>query len=366
LTEVKAVVLRSHDGPFTVETLTLGEPRANEVVVRVVAVGICHTDLLARELPPEYFPGPIVYGHEGAGIVEYVGPAVTKVAPGDHVVLSFRSCGACKSCLNGHPAYCLRMAELNTAGKREDGTTAFRDADGNPVGSHYFGQSSFASVTIADESSVVKVDPSLDLTKLCPLGCGVQTGAGAVFNVFSVGARDSIVVAGAGALGLTAVMAAKDSGAGTIIAIDRHKSRLELAAKFGATHLLDLPVSELAAAIVELTGGGADYALDLTGNCQIIRACFDGLNWLGTFGLCGVGFGDITFDLAGLMGGRSIKTVIEGDAVPEFFIPHLIDLNEQGRLPYDELITTFPVEQVNEAVAASQSGEVVKAVLLFP
>jgi len=365
MTTAKAAVTRTHDGPFVIEELNIEEPRADEVVVRMVATGVCHTDLLSRELPPEYFPGPVVYGHEGAGVVERVGSAVTKVVPGDHVVLSFRACGACSACESNHPAYCLHMVELNNFGARTDGTTAFTDHDDKPVGSHYFGQSAFASTTVAAEASVVKVDPGLDLVKLGPLGCGIQTGAGAVLNVFDVRPGESIVIAGAGTLGLAAVMAAKAAGAKTIIAIDRHENRLDLARKYGATDVLNVPVGELTKAILERIAGGSDYALDLTGNAQVIRAVFDALNGLGTLGLCGVGFGEVTFDMSMLLSGRTIKTVIEGDSVPETFIPHLIELNQQGRFPYDDLIEVFPLDQINEAVAASVSGAVVKPVLLF-
>lgn len=365
MTTAKGAVTRSPEGPFVIEELTVEEPRADEVVVRMVATGICHTDLMSRELPPEYFPGPIVYGHEGAGVVERIGSAVTKVVPGDHVVLSFRGCGTCRACESRHPAYCLHMVELNNFGARLDGTKAFTDADGNPVGSHYFGQSSFASTTIAAEASLVKVDPSLDLVKLSPLGCGIQTGAGAVLNIFDVQPGESIVIAGAGTLGLAAVMAAKTAGAKKIVAIDRHENRLDLARKYGATDTLNVPIGELTGAILEVADGGSDYALDLTGNVGVIRAIFDGLNHLGTLGLCGVGFGEVTFDMMVLMSGRTIKTVIEGDSVPESFIPRLIELNAQGRFPYDDLIETFRLDQINEAVAASVSGSVVKPVLLF-
>lgn len=365
MTVARAAVLRTHDGLFAIEELQLDEPRDDEVVVKMVAVGVCHTDLLTRELPPEYFPGPMVYGHEGAGVVERVGSAVTKVAPGDHVVLSFRACGACKACSSGHPAYCAHMRALNSSGARPDGTTAFSDCTGARVGSHYFGQSAFASTTVAAEASVVKVDPFHDLVRLSPLGCGIQTGAGAVLRVFEVQPSESIVIAGAGTVGLAAVMAAKAAQAKTIIAIDRHDSRLELARKYGATEVFNLPADELAAAILGVTGDGSDYMLDLTGNAQVIRAGFDGLNGAGTLGLCGVGFGEVAFDMSVLLSGRTIKTVIEGDSVPEQFIPHLIELNAQGLFPYDDLIQRFPFDEINEAIAASVAGTVVKPVLVF-
>jgi aryl-alcohol dehydrogenase len=363
--KVTAAVLRTGDGPFTGEQLDLAEPNADEVVVRVVAAGMCHTDLLSRELPPEFFGGAQVYGHEGAGIVEAVGSAVTHVAPGDHVVLSFNSCGSCPACTKGRLPYCFDFSLHNMSGGRPDGSSVFTDAQGARVGSHFFGQSSFASHTIVAQQSVVKVDPTLDLTKLGPLGCGIQTGAGAVMNTLGVEAGSSLVVTGAGALGLSAVMAAKVVGAGTIIAVDRHASRLELADRFGATHTVSGAPHEITAQIMAITGRGADYAFDTTGNAAVVRASHDALNSVGTLALAGVGFGELSLSFISMISGRTITGVMEGDSTPREFIPHLAQLNAEGRFPYDELITTFPIEQINEAEAASASGAVIKPVLTF-
>lgn len=365
MSKASAAVLRAHDAPFVIEELDVEGPRADEAVVRLVSVGLCRTDLLARQVPAA-FRGPAVYGHEGAGVVEEIGSAVTKVVPGDHVVLSFRSCQRCAACNSGHPAYCPRFARLNGGASRDDGSKAFADADGSPVGSHYFGQSSFASRAVVSETSIVKVDSSADLTKVGPLGCAVQTGAGAVFNVFDVQAGQSIVVAGAGAVGLAAIMAAKFVGAGRVIALDRHDNRLSLARKVGATDTLNVGPADIAHAVKRCTGGaGSDFALDLTGNTRVIRSCFEALNYNGTLGLCGAGSGELALDMAMLMSGRSIKAVIEGDAVPEKLIPQLIRYHAEGRFPFDELIQTFPLEQINEAVQASNEGRVIKPVLLF-
>ena len=195
---VRAAVLRSNTAPFSVEDLELEDPRADEVLVRMVSAGMCHTDVLSRALPPEYFQGPSVFGHEGAGVVERVGSAVTKVEPGDHVVLSFRPCGKCRACEQHRPAYCLDFVAFNTTARRpEDATTALRDSTGGEIGSHYFGQSSFSSYAVVAQDSVVPVDKSYDLKRLGPLGCGVQTGAGAIFNIFKVTKGDSGVIAGA-------------------------------------------------------------------------------------------------------------------------------------------------------------------------
>ena len=363
--QVTAAVLRTGNGPFTVETLEVAEPHANEVMVRMVAAGMCHTDLLSRELPPEFFAGPQVYGHEGAGIVEAVGADVTSVVPGDHVVLSFNSCGACPACAKGRLPYCFNFSLHNMSGGRPDGTSAFTDAAGNRVGSHYFGQSSFASHTVVAQQSVVKIDPSYDLASLGPLGCGIQTGAGAVMNTLAVEAGASLVVTGAGALGLSAVMAAKAVGAGTIIAVDRHANRLELARRFGATHAISGSPAEITAQIYAITGGGTDYAFDTTGNAAIVRASHDALNTIGTLALAGVGFGELSLNFISMISGRTITGVMEGDSTPSEFIPLLARLNADGKFPFDELITRFPIDQINEAEAASASGAVIKPVLTF-
>ena len=363
--KVQAAVMRTGNGPFTIEELELGAPRGDEVLVRMVATGMCHTDLLSRELPPEFFGGPQVYGHEGSGVVEAIGADVTDLAEGDHVVLSFNNCGACPACDTGKLPYCYNLTEHNMSGGRPDGSTSFTDSGGESIGSHFFGQSSFASHSVVARTSVVKVDPSYDLTLLGPLGCGIQTGAGAILNTLDVQPGSSVVVTGAGALGLSAVMAAKVAGAETIIAIDRHANRLELAEKYGATATLSGDPADLTSGIHEATGGGADYAFDTTGNAAVVRASFEGLNNLGTIGLAGVGFGDLTFDFISLIGGRTITGVMEGDSTPNEFIPRLAQLNADGRFPYHELITTYPIDQINDAEAASADGSVIKPVLVF-
>ena len=364
--KITAAVLRTGQGPFTIEELEMGNPGPNEVLVDVVAAGMCHTDLLSRELPPEFFGGPQVYGHEGAGIVREVGSAVTSVKPGDKVVLSFNSCGSCPSCAKRRYPYCFDFQLHNMIGGRPDGTSAFTDVSGARVGSHYFGQSSFASHTIVAERSVVKVDSSAPIERMGPLGCGIQTGAGAILNTLAVESGSSVVITGAGALGLSAVMAAKVAGAGAIIAVDRHASRLELARKYGATHTLSGSPTEITASIREITGHGSDYAFDTTGNAAIVRASHDALNVIGTIALAGVGFGDLTIDFLSMISGRTITGVMEGDSIPQEFIPRLAALNAEGKFPYHELITEFPLDRINEAEAASANGSVIKPVLVMP
>lgn len=363
-----AAVLRAGNGPFSIEELDLGPVGPHEVRVRVVAAGMCHTDLLSRELPPEFFGGPQVYGHEGAGVVEEIGSAVTSVSVGDHVVLSFNSCGSCPSCRKRRYPYCFDFSLYNMSGGRPDGTSSLTAADGSRVGSHYFGQSSFSSRAVVAETSVVPVDRSYDLKNLGPLGCGIQTGAGAILNTLAVEAGSSVVITGAGALGLSAVMAAKVAKASTIIAVDRHASRLGLATKYGATHVTASsgPTDDITGAIREITGHGSDYAFDTTGNAAVVRASHAALNVTGTIALAGVGFGDLTVDFLSMISGRTITGVMEGDSIPREFIPHLAALNARGDFPFHELITEFPLDRINEAEAASTSGAVIKPVLIMP
>jgi aryl-alcohol dehydrogenase len=363
--KVAAAVLRSGHGPFSVEQLDLEAPRAGEVLVRMVATGMCHTDLLSRELPPEFFAGPQVYGHEGSGVVEALGDDVDDLAVGDHVVLSFNSCGTCKACRQHRLPYCFNFSLHNMSGGRPDGTKAFTDEAGEQVGSHFFGQSSFASHSVVARTSVVKVSTEHDLVKLGPLGCGIQTGAGAIFNTLAVEAGSTVVISGAGALGLSAVMAARIAGADQIIAVDRHASRLELATRYGATATFNGDVTALTGTIQQLTGGGADYAFDTTGNAAVVRATVSALNNIGTQALAGVGFGDLPLDFLSMISGRTVTGVMEGDSTPSEFIPRLAQLNADGVFPFDELVTTYSLDQVNEAEAASADGSVIKPVLIF-
>jgi aryl-alcohol dehydrogenase len=314
---------------------------------------------------------PIVYGHEGAGVVESVGAAVTHVVPGDHVVLSFDSCGACPSCTHDLPFGCYQFNPLNLKNigfqpGRLDGTTAFTDAAGNPVGSHFFGQSSFASHSVVAQHSAVKVAPQWNLESLGPLGCGIQTGAGAILNTLDVQPGASVVVLGAGSLGLSAVMAAKVARAGTVIAVDKHQSRLDLAHRYGATHGVSGSPADVQAQILDITGGGADHVFDTTGNATLVRAAFEALTFVGTLGMAGVGSPEMTFGYTSLITGRKVLGVVEGSSRSHEFIPHLARLNADGAFPFDELVTYYPLEQINEAAADSLAGRVVKPVVRFP
>jgi aryl-alcohol dehydrogenase len=355
--KTRAAVLRAGDAPYSIESLELAGPGPEEILVRIAGVGMCHTDMVPRA--PEFAslaPLPLVTGHEGAG--------VAGIVVGDHVVLSFDSCGSCTNCRSGHPAYCETFLLRNLSGRNVDGSSPARDAAGQPVGARWFGQSSFATYSIASPRNAVVVDRSLPLEILGPLGCGIQTGAGSVLIAMGVRAGSSIAVFGAGAVGLAAIMAARVAGATTIIAVDLHTSRLDLARQLGATHAIDGKASDVAAQILSLAAGGVDYTFDTTGVPSVIVGAVMALRPLGVCGLVGVRGADLVIPPLSLELGRTVVGIIEGDAVPQRFIPQLVELWRQGRFPFDRLIGKFPLAKIDEAERASLAGEVVKPVLL--
>ncbi|KAB2350925.1 NAD(P)-dependent alcohol dehydrogenase [Actinomadura rudentiformis] len=361
---IDAAVLRAAEAPYTVEPVELADPGPGEALVRIAGTGMCHTDLLGR-VPGDLVGKPVVLGHEGAGVVEAVGPGVTDVAVGSHVVLSIDSCGACTNCRAARPGNCVKMAELNMLPMSLDGVPRAHDAEGAAVGNRWFGQSSFASHALTTVRNTVTVDPDVPLEKLGPLGCGMQTGAGSVLISLGVGAGDSIAVFGVGAVGLAGVMAARVAGATTIVAVDLHESRLDLARELGATHTLNGADDDLAGQIRAIAGGeGVQYSFDTTAVPAIVSAAVACLRTTGVCGLVGVGSEEYRLDPSLLLMGRTVKGIIEGDAVPQLFIPRLVELWRQGRFPFDKLVTTYPLGQINQAEADWLSGKVVKPVLL--
>jgi aryl-alcohol dehydrogenase len=357
---VDAAVLRGLDEPYRLETVELAEPGPGEVLVRIAGAGICHTDAMLRA---GLVPLPVIGGHEGSGVVERVGSGVTTVVEGDHVVLSFDSCGDCVNCRDAHPAYCTTMVARNITGTNLDGSTPARDARGEPVHARWFQQSSFATYALATERNVIVVDRELPIELLGPLGCGVQTGAGTVFNSLRVRPGDGVVIFGAGAVGLSAVMAARVAGASTIVAVDVHQSRLDLATELGATHTVAGNGADVGAAVREATDS-VRYGIDTTGLPSVISTAIGCLRPGGTLALVGIQQGDLTLGPMDLAAGRNLMGILEGDSVPQQLIPALIELWQQGRFPFDKLITTFPLAAINEAEKAAQHGEVIKPVLL--
>jgi aryl-alcohol dehydrogenase len=363
--KITAAVMREKGGQFKLEELELDEPRDNEVLVRMVATGVCHTDTLPRDqVVPAPFPA--VYGHEGAGVVEKVGSTVTKLQPGDHVVMSCGFCGHCDTCITGNPMYCRHFFKFNFGFARGDGSPVMKKGDEVVHGS-FFSQSSFATYAISTERSVVKIPADVPLELMGPLGCGVQTGAGAVINTLKVQAGDSLAIFGAGAVGLSALMAAVVVGSTTRICVDLNAQRLALAKELGATHVLNPSEVDVVEEIQKITGGGAKFSLETSGNLKALRQAVDCTQILGECGMIGApAFGsEIGLDTWGLLLGRKVRGICEGDSVPDLFIPTLVELYKQGRLPFDKLVKFYPFEQINQAVADSEQGKTIKSILKF-
>ena len=362
--EIKAAVVFETSGDFRLEHLELCEPNDDEVLVRVAAVGICHTDLAGRAGHLPIPPPPSVFGHEGAGIVEEVGARVTKVKPGDHVVLAWDYCGECSACKQGKVLYCLNFFQHNFHGARPDGTLTMHK-NGQDIHGSFFSQSSFADFALANERNVVKVPTDTPLEILAPMGCGIMTGAGAVINSLQPKPGASIAVFGVGNVGMSAVLAARVCGCTTIIAVDVYADRLELARELGATHTVNAREINPVEAVLNITGGGAEYSLECVGNPKVFRQAVDVLPRLGVCGLTGVvpPFTEVSLNMDLIMNGRTIKGILGGDAIPDLFIPKLIELYKQGRFPFDRLVTFYPFDEINHAVEDMEAGRVMKPVL---
>lgn len=362
----RAAICRGNEEPFAIREVALDELRPDELLVRIVAAGICHTDMAVRDrqLP---VPLPIVLGHEGAGIVEAVGSAVTAAAPGDRVIMTFNSCGHCPNCDADAPTYCYNFFPHNWSGTRADGSPTLT-LDGEAMNANFFGQSSFATYAIAHERNTVKVPDDLahlPLEQLAPIGCGLMTGAGAVLRSFAVKPGLPIVVTGVGTVGTAAVMAAKIAGADPIIAVDVNDGRLALARELGATHAFNARDGAVDK-IRELCPAGVAYAFDTTGRRELIQELFGLLAPKGKLGI--VGASDpvdmLNFNEAAFMGGgRTVMGILGGDSDVRTFLVDLLRHHAAGRFPFDRLIRYFDFAEINEAIHASESGEVVKPVL---
>ncbi len=357
----EAAVSRDGTPHPIIEPVELQDPQAGELLVRVVAAGVCHTDLSVHGGTG---PKPIVLGHEGAGIVEDVGPGVTGFAPGDHVIMSAAShCGMCASCLRGAYPYCVEGLARNFGGLRADGTSGLSQ-DGTLIHGHFFGQSSFARHALAQASSAVKVPADLPLELLAPLGCGVPTGAGSVLYTLGVRPKSSLAVFGTGSVGLGAIMAAKVAGATTIVAVDVVPSRLELALELGATDAVDARDADPVEAIRELTVGGAGFTFNTTRSARVYDQMVAALAPQGTAGFVGPPQEDWVPDLTAVMhGGHAIMGIVQGGVAADVIVPFLIDLYRQGRFPFDRLIRDYAFEDIADAFHDSESGATIKPVL---
>lgn len=363
--EIRAALVRAPGEDFSVETVELKGLREDEVLVKIVATGLCHTDIVVRDqmLP---VPLPAVLGHEGAGIVEAVGAQVTSLGPGDAVILGFAACRACPQCDAGAPAYCRDFAALNFGGARPDGSTCIHDGS-QAVSSHFFGQSSFATHAIAAARNLVKVPADAPLALLGPLGCGVMTGAGAILKALAVVAGESVLVTGAGPVGLSAVMAAATAGARAIIVSDPLETRRAMALDLGATHALDPATGALAEQVRAIVPDGVHAMLDTSGAAPVIEAAIGAMAVRGRLAMVGVPRdpgATISLNILQMLSlGIQVSGVTEGNADPQTFLPELLSLYAAGRFPFDRMITTYPLEQINQAISDQHAGRCVKAVL---
>jgi aryl-alcohol dehydrogenase len=365
--KITAAVVRERGGAFGIEELDLCDPRADELLVEVVASGMCATDLHGRDA---YYPTkfPKVFGHEGAGVVRAIGSAVTKFKPGDHVVMAYPWCGECPNCRTHRQTYCLHAGTLKHRGTRADGST-LHSKHGQPVYGAFFQQSSFGNFTIANERFAVKVREGVPLTSICALACGGQTGAGAVLNVMKPRTGDSFAVFGVGAVGLSALMAAKIAGCDPIIAVDVHAHRLSLARELGATHTINHGGrGEVVSHIKNITSLGVRYSLETSAVPSVFREAVGALMPAGTCVLLGSARKgtEVSFETPFLQNGRTVRGVIQGDSMPQEFIPQLVDHIAAGRFPVERMITFYALADINRAAAESAAGKAIKPVLRMP
>jgi aryl-alcohol dehydrogenase len=365
--QITAAVARQRFAPFTIEQVELADPRTDELLVQIVACGMCQTDQHGRD---GYYntPLPAVFGHEGAGIVAAVGQSVTAFAPGDHVVISYPWCGACANCRRQMQSHCLRNFDLKMRGTRLDGSTLMRQ-NGAPVYSAFFQQSSFATYAIANERFAVKVRKDAPLELLGPFACSGQTGAGAVFNSMRPQPGDAFVVFGTGAVGLSGLMAAKICGCDPIIAVDIRAQRLALARELGATHAIDhTQTDDVVQEIRNLTGEGARFTLETSAEPQVFREAVATLMPGGTCVLLGSARKgtEARLEMPFLQFGRVVRGVIQGESIPQKFIPQLVDLLVQGKMPVDRMMTFYPLAEINRAAEDSSTGRTIKPVLRMP
>jgi aryl-alcohol dehydrogenase len=365
--KIQAAVAWEAGATLSIEEFDLDEPRDDEILVKLEAAGVCHTDDNARlgRVPVVF---PIILGHEGSGTVERTGRNVTKVKPGDKVLFTPDYCGTCDQCVLGLTPYCDQAVAVTFTGTRLDGSPRAHQ-NGRPVRASFFGQSSFATHSLVTERNIVPVPDDAPLHYLAGFTCGVQAGAGVILNAMPVNTGSKVAVWGTGAVGLAAVMAAKASGAAEIVALDRVGHRLALAVELGATATIDTTgqdLSDVAAAVVKLTGRGANVALDTTGNPAVILAAVQSLATHGVASVITSSGAPVSLppgDL--LLKGRQLRGSVGGHINPTVFIPRLLDLHAQGRFPVDRLVKNYPFAELNTAIADSLSGATIKPVLTF-
>lgn len=359
----RAAVLADVGASPVVTDVQIREPVGDEVLVKVSAAGICHTDIsLAARWPGKRMP--MVFGHEGSGVVEAVGPD-SSMRVGTRVTMTFNSCGRCDHCDAGEPAYCRHSTSLNMRGDRGAESGSIRAEEG-AINGDFFGQSSFSTYALAHHRNTIPIGDSIDAALAAPLGCSVQTGVGAILNALRPVLGQSVVVFGAGAVGLSAVMGARIAGCRTIVAVDPIAERRSLAADLGATHTIDPTSVEVVPTLAEYTDGGADHVLDTTAIPAVLADAVTILRSRGQLGIVGLGAPTATLPVGMIMGkGLRIRGIVEGDSVPKTFIPELIDLYHRGDLPLEKIVTTYDFADFDKAWDAAQSGTAIKPVLTF-
>jgi aryl-alcohol dehydrogenase len=361
--EIKAAVVYESGGPFKVENVQMDEPKKDEVVVKIVAAGVCHTDEAGRSFGMGVMP--VILGHEGAGIVEKVGEGVTDISVGDHVILTYAHCGECRFCNDGKAFVCDSFVSLNTFGKMADGSGRLRVGDKEI--NNFFGQSSFATHAILDKHGVIKVDKDVDLKYLGPLGCGFQTGMGAVLGFMNAQKGGALAVFGCGAVGFGGIIGGLVAGCKTVIAVGGTPDKLKIAEEIGATHTINRrECPDIAAKIKEITGEGVDYALDTSGNADMIGSAIGSLGRLGHLTLVGL-TPDITVPAMAMMTGtQSLSAICEGGVDPHVFIPQMVSYVKDGRFPIQKLCTFYPLDEIGQALKDQESGKTIKPIIVMP
>lgn len=357
----QAAVLHERGAELALRSVTLDELRPDEVLVRNLACGICHTDAFATQLTPL----PAVFGHEGTGIVIAAGNAVAGIRVGDHVMASYPYCGECVGCLEGRPFHCDHHMSLGFAGRRLDGSATLRH-DGRPISGAFFQQSSFATHSVVPARNLVPVAASISPIVRAAISCGAQTGAGAVINTLRVGAGKSVAIFGVGTVGMSALLAARLVGAGPIIAIDLVEVRLQLARELGATHTVNAADGEVARRLKDVCRAGVDFVVETTGNEQALS---DAVAALATGGHCGMVIAPrmgekhpfATSDI--FKRAAKLEGIIQGSAVPRTFLPQLLRWHAAGSFPIESLITVYELADINQAFRDVREGRTIKPVL---
>jgi S-(hydroxymethyl)glutathione dehydrogenase/alcohol dehydrogenase len=368
--KVRAALARAAGAPLEVTEVDLEGPKAGEALVEIKATGICHTDAftLSGKDPEGVFPS--IMGHEGAGVVVEIGPGVTTLKPGDHVIpLYIPECRNCPSCLSGRTNLCTAIRETQGRGLMPDGTSRF-SLGGKPV-HHYMGTSTFANYTVVPEIALAKIRADAPFDKVCYIGCGVTTGVGAVINTAKVQVGDRVVVFGLGGIGLNVVQGARLAGASMIVGVDLNPARQAIASKFGMTHFVNPSEvrGELVPYLVDLTKGGADFSFECVGNIKLMRqaleCCQRGWGTCVIIGVAGAGE-EISTRPFQLVTGRTWKGTAFGGAKSRRDVPKIVDWYMDGRINIDDLIThTMPLDRINEGFDLMHQGKSIRGVVIY-